>query len=91
MPTNVSAVAGKRSATVSWTLGSDGGSPLTGQTVRVYAAGTFAGTVAVSASATSVKIGGLAAGTGYTFSVTATNAAGTSAESVRSNEVTPRR
>ncbi len=90
-PSNVTAVAGKRSATVSWTMGSDGGSPLTGQTVRVYAAGSLAGTVAVSASATSVKIGGLTAGTPYTFGVTATNAVGTSAESARSNEVVPRR
>ena len=90
-PASVTAVAGKRSATVSWTLGSDGGSPLTGQTVRVYAAGSFAGTVAVSASATSVKVGGLTAGTRYTFSVTSTNAVGTSPESARSNEVLPRR
>ena len=90
-PTGVSALAGKRAATVNWTRGADGGSALTGQTVRVYAAGSFAGTVAVSASATSVKVGGLAGGTRYTFSVTATNTLCTSAESVRSNEVTPRR
>ena len=90
-PTNVRAVAGKRAATVSWTRGSDGGSAVTGQTVRVYAAGSYAGSASVSASTTSVKIGGLRAGTRYTFSVTATNAVGTSAESVRSNEVVPKR
>jgi subtilisin family serine protease len=90
-PTDVRAVAGKRSATVSWVRGGDGGSALTGQTVRVYAGGSYAGSVAVSASATSVKIGGLKAGTRYTFGVTATNSVGTSPESARSNEVIPSR
>ncbi len=85
-PTNVKALAGKRAATVSWTRGSDGGSALTGQTVRVYAAGS----VSVSGSTATVTVGGLRAGTRYTFSVTATNAVGTSAESARSNEVVPK-
>ncbi|WP_261775460.1 S8 family peptidase, partial [Kocuria turfanensis] len=35
-PTSVKATAGSQSATVSWTKGSDGGSPLTGQIVHVY-------------------------------------------------------
>ena len=90
-PTGVQAVAGRRAATVSWVRGSDGGSPLTGQTVRAYAAGALSATVAVSASATSVKVGGLKPGTRYTFSVTATNAVGTSSESARSNEALPTR
>jgi subtilisin family serine protease len=90
-PTNVTAVAAKRAATVRWTLGADGGSPLTGQTVWVYRGTTRLGYVAVSATSTSVKIGGLTAGASHTFSVTATNAMGTSPESVRSNEVTPTR
>ena len=90
-PTNVTAVAAKRAATVSWTKGSDGGSALTGQTVRVYAAGSYTGAVSVSASATTVTIGGLKAGTRYSFTVTATNAVATSAESARSNEVSPTR
>jgi len=90
-PTNVKALAGKRAATVSWTRGSDGGSALTGQTVRLYAAGSYAGSVSVSASTATVEVGGLRAGTRYTFSVTATNAVGTSAESARSNEVVPKR
>lgn len=91
VPTAVRAVAGKRAATVSWTRGSDGGSALTGQTVRVYAGGSYAGSVSISASTTSVKVAGLNAGTRYTFSVTAANAVGTSPESVRSNEVIPKR
>jgi subtilisin family serine protease len=90
-PTGVTAVAGKRSATVSWTLGADGGSPLTGQTVVIRTGTTRVGTVAVGATTTSVKVGGLKPGTAYTFTVTATNAVGTSPESVASNAVTPLR
>jgi subtilisin family serine protease len=90
-PSGVTAKAGKRSATVSWTRGSDGGSPLTGQTVLVYRGTSLVGTVGVSATATSVKIGGLKAGVEHSFSVTATNAVGTSPESVRSGTVTPTR
>jgi subtilisin family serine protease len=90
-PTDVTAKAGKRSATVSWTPSSDGGSPLSGQTVLVYRGTSLVGTVGVSATATSVKIGGLKAGVEYSFSVTATNAVGTSPESVRSGTVTPTR
>ena len=90
-PTNVRATAGKRSASVTWSQGSDGGNPLTGQTVRVYSGSSYVGSVSVSGTATSVKVGSLKAGTRYTFSVTATNAVGTSPESTRSNEVTPTR
>lgn len=90
-PTDVIAKAGKRSATVSWTAGSDGGSPLTGQTVLVYRGTSLVGTAGVSATATSVKIGGLTAGVQHSFSVTATNAVGTSPESMRSGTVTPTR
>jgi subtilisin family serine protease len=87
-PTNVTATAGKRRATVRWTQGADGGSPLTGQTIIVYRGTTRVGTVAVSGTATSVTVTGLKAGWSYSFSVTATNAVGTSPESVRSNAVT---
>ena len=90
-PTGVKAKAGKRSATVTWTSGSDGGSPLTGQTVGVYRSGTAVGSVSVSATATSVKVGGLTAGATYTFRVTATNAVGSSPESADSNAVVPTR
>jgi subtilisin family serine protease len=90
-PSSVSARAGKRSATVSWTRGSDGGSPLTGQTVLVHRAGGHLGSVAASAGATSAKVGGLTAGTSYTFTLTASNAVGTSPPSASSNAVTPTR
>jgi subtilisin family serine protease len=90
-PTNVTAVAARRAATVAWTKGADGGSPLTGQTVWVYRGTSTVGSVAVSATSTSVKIGGLTAGVSYTFRITATNGIGTSPESVASDAVTPTR
>lgn len=90
-PHSVTAKAGKRSATVSWTQGADGGSPLTGQTVRVYRGTTVVGTVAVSATAASVRVGGLTPRVQYSFSVLATNAVGTSPESTRSNIIKPTR
>lgn len=88
-PTNVVAKAGRRAASLTWTKGADGGSALTGQTVRVYANGTFVGSVAVSAAATSVSVSGLTGGIPYRFGVTATNAIGTSPESALSAAVTP--
>jgi hypothetical protein len=90
-PTNAAATAAKRSATVTWVRASDGGSPLTGQTVWVFKGDKRVGSVAASASATSVNITGLTAGTSYRFTVTATNAIGTSAQSAPTNVVTPTR
>ena len=90
-PASVAATSGRRSATVSWVRGIDGGSPLTGQTVRIYEAGTAVASVAVSASATSMKVGGLKAGVRYRFTVSAANVIGTSPESSPSNEVVPTR
>lgn len=87
-PTGVKATAGSRSATVTWTQGSDGGSPLTGQTVHVYAGTKRVFSGAVAGTATSVKISGLKAGAKYSFAVVATNTIGSSAESVRSTTVT---
>jgi subtilisin family serine protease len=87
-PTNVTAKADKRAASVSWLQGVDGGAALTGQTVHVYSGTKKVGTVSVSGSASSVTVGGLRSKTSYSFSVTATNAVGTSAESARSNVIT---
>lgn len=86
-PTGVSAVAGSRSASVSWTQGSIGGSALTSQTITIYQGTKAVGTVSVSATATSATISRLTAGVTYTFTVKATNAIGTSAESTKSNAV----
>ena len=87
-PSAVRAVAGSRSATVSWTPGNDGGSPLTGQTVHIHSGTQRIFSGSLSAAATSVRITGLTPGARYSFSVVATNRVGSSPESARSNTVT---
>jgi titin len=87
------ATAGDGSATVNWRPPtSNGGSPVTGYVVSVFAgAGTqVLSTVTAGANATSAPVPGLANGTAYRFSVAAVNAAGTGPASSRSNSVTPR-
>jgi hypothetical protein len=90
-PTGVSASAGNASATVSWAAPSNGGSPITSYTVTPYIGTTAQAATTVSGSppATSATVTGLVNGTTYTFTVTATNAIGTSQPSAASNAVTP--
>jgi hypothetical protein len=88
-PSNVSAVAGNGSATVSWTAPNDGGSAITSYTVTPYVGGVAQPAASVNAPATSAQVTGLTNGTAYTFTVTATNAVGTSPASAPSNAVTP--
>src|SRR5439155_992852 len=86
-PSNVTAIPGDASATVSWSAPNDGGSPITGYTVTPYIGSTPQASTVVTG--TSTTINGLTNGTAYTFTVTATNAIGTSSPSAPSAPVTP--
>jgi hypothetical protein len=84
-PTGVLAIAGNTSATVSWNApANNGGSPITGYTVL-----SSPGGISAPALGTSATVIGLTAGVAYTFTVTASNIAGTSAPSTPSASVVP--
>ena len=83
---SVSAAAGQ--AVVSWTAPTNnGGADITSYTVSVITGGSTVSTT--SSATTSATITGLTNGTSYTFTVAATNIAGTGSESSPSSAVTP--
>src|SRR5262249_9698503 len=91
-PTGGTATAGNGSANVSWPAPSNnGGSTITKYTVTPFIGSTAQTPVTVTGSppATSTTVPGLTNGTSYTFTVTATNATGTSPASAPSNSLTP--
>ena len=84
-PTIGTAIAGNAQASVAFTApASDGGSAITG-----YTATSSPGGLTGTGSASPITLTGLTIGTAYTFTVTATNANGTSPASSASNSVTP--
>jgi hypothetical protein len=89
-PTGVTATAGQRSATVSWTAPTTGGAP-TSYTVtpRIDGVAQTPKTITGTPPATSTTVTDLTAGTAYTFTVRAANGGGTGPESAPSGAVTP--
>ena len=93
-PLNVFGVASNNAVTVNWSP-AQSNQPVTSYTVNTLIGGVAAGSQAVVPAAgslfppTSVFIGGLTNGTTYTFTVSATNASGTSPDSAPSAPVTP--
>jgi hypothetical protein len=83
-PTGVSASAGNAQSTVSFTAPASNGKPITSYTVT-----SNPGNISVIGTASPIIVTGLTNGTAYTFTVTATNAAGTGPASTPSNSVTP--
>src|SRR2546430_110165 len=91
-PTNVTALAGYGSASVSWTAPTGGTRPITGYTVQPFENGTTGGSAAFvtgNPPQTSVVVDALKNGTFYTFKVSATSSAGTGPPSAPSNAVRP--
>jgi beta-mannanase len=84
-PTTVTAVGGNAQATVSFIApASDGGAAITGYTVTASPGGATA-----TGASSPLTVTGLTNGTPYTFTVKATNSAGTGPASAASNPVTP--
>jgi hypothetical protein len=84
-PTSVTAVAGNGQATITFTAPANaGGAPILSYTVT-----SDVGGFTVTAGSSPITVTGLTNGQAYTFTVTATNAVGTSTPSATTNSATP--
>ena len=94
-PLMVTALAStNRTAAVKWTLGVNGGSPITSHIVTAYLNGATSAAKSVTvtgATTTAVTVTGLVSGGKYTFKVQAVNAYGRSPLSLASNVITARK
>jgi hypothetical protein len=86
----VSATAGKGSATVTWSAPTTGG-PVTSYKITPYIGSQAQASTTINGTppATSATVTGLTPNQSYTFTVTASNPAGSAAASASSNSVTP--
>ena len=84
-PTGVTAVAGNGQVTVSWSAPASNG----GSTITAYTVTPSSGSAVTVGNVLTTTITGLANGTPITFTVVATNSAGTSSASSASSSVTP--
>jgi hypothetical protein len=87
-PSTVTAVAGDGSATVTWNVPADGGSPITSYTVTAQDYGLPTASSTQTVTGTSATFTGLTNGDSYGFTVTANNLAGNNGPAY-SNNVTP--
>ncbi len=89
-PGTPTATAGHGSATVNWTAPTSGG-PASSYTITPYIGTQAQATTTITGNppTTSTTITGLTNGTTYTFTITATNATGSSTPSPHSNPTTP--
>lgn len=90
-PGGAQAIAGDAQAYVSWNPPTNASvAPVDTYTVTALQGGNLTGiSTSVPGSATSAILSGLTNGKSYTFTVHATNAAGSSSESAQSNTITP--
>jgi uncharacterized repeat protein (TIGR02543 family) len=91
-PTSVTATVANGSSVITVSGASANGSPITSYTVQAYdgTGAAIAGkTCTITSPATTCSVSGLTNGSEYTFTATATNGVGTSAESAPSMTTTP--
>src|SRR5215831_14530269 len=89
-PTGVTGTPGNASVVLSWTAPAfNGGAPITGYRITPYIGGTGQTPINTTSSATTRTVNGLVNGTTYTFTVAATNIAGTGLDSSPSAPITP--